>query len=211
MVTRQEISDMAKKKTLNREEMFKLIEWLEREQTQEELREYRNPNGKLNYFGTQKVLNDFCNKWKINEFDSYAYVLKLESGMFYIGETVRFFNRMRQHFSYNYKNHTDICRRFPAERIHEVILLEDADKSARLRYEDALTVEYANKYGKENVRGGHFSNVSVDISYSNRRLESNGFDLANNKIVPTRWYTNKAIRELEKLERIHPFIDGEKI
>ena len=45
--------------------------FLTRKKTQEELREYINPDGKLNYFGTQKVLNDYCNFWKLNEDESY--------------------------------------------------------------------------------------------------------------------------------------------
>ena len=38
-----------------------ILAFLTRKRTQEELREYVNPDGKLNYFGTQKILNDYCN------------------------------------------------------------------------------------------------------------------------------------------------------
>lgn len=43
-----------------------ILAFLTRKRTQEELREYVNPDGKLNYFGTQKILNDYCNRWKLN-------------------------------------------------------------------------------------------------------------------------------------------------
>lgn len=80
--------------------------FLTRKKTQEELREYINPDGKLNYFGTQKVLNDYCNFWKLNEDESYLYVLILESSFIYIGETSCIFKRFRSHFSL--KLHTNM-------------------------------------------------------------------------------------------------------
>lgn len=53
-----------------------ILAFLTRKRTQEELREYVNPDGKLNYFGTQKILNDYCNRWKLNECESYLYVCR---------------------------------------------------------------------------------------------------------------------------------------
>lgn len=67
-----------------------ILAFLTRKRTQEELREYVNPDGKLNYFGTQKILNDYCNRWKLNECESYLYVLLLEEKM-YILEKLKLF------------------------------------------------------------------------------------------------------------------------
>lgn len=84
-----------------------ILAFLTRKRTQEELREYVNPDGKLNYFGTQKILNDYCNRWKLNECESYLYVLLLEEKNVYIGETEAIFKRFRRHFSLNSNNYAE--------------------------------------------------------------------------------------------------------
>lgn len=181
-----------------------------KEKTQEELREYINPYGKLNYFGTQKVLNDYCNKWNILEEESYLYVLILESNIFYIGETVQFFKRMCKHFSLNDKNYVDIELKYPAKSVYEVIPLKDADKRKRLLYEDALTMEYVNKYGIYNVRGGRFSNPDINIAFDMENFKNQGFQIRNGKIYTSRQNVKTAIRNLKTMEKIHPVLSNEE-
>lgn len=131
-----------------------------------------NPEGKLMWFGTQKVLNDFCDHYKLEDGFPYLYVLKLECGMFYIGSTYSIFQRMKQHFSWNYRNYVAIAQRFPVEYILEIIPLRD---ERILLYEDALTVEYISKYGVSSVRGGHFTNPDINKAYGEVNLQRFGF------------------------------------
>lgn len=168
-----------------------------------------NPEGKLMWFGTQKVLNDFCDHYKLEDGFPYLYVLKLECGMFYIGSTYSIFQRMKQHFSWNYRNYVAIAQRFPVEYILEIIPLRD---ERILLYEDALTVEYISKYGVSSVRGGHFTNPDINKAYGEVNLQRFGFICVNNKLFTNRRAINTALYKLKKMHRIHPvkaFIDGD--
>lgn len=163
-----------------------ILAFLTRKRTQEELREYVNPDGKLNYFGTQKILNDYCNRWKLNECESYLYVLLLEEKNVYIGETEAIFKRFRRHFSLNSNNYAEFEKIYPAKSVYEVVPLGNANKHTRLLYENALTVLFANKLSMLQVRGGHFSNPNINIAYDTENLRIHGYSIFNEKIRPIR-------------------------
>ena len=152
-------------------DVSKFIAELFREKTQEELREYVNPDGKLIYFGKQECLNSYCNKYNLNEGESFIYVLNLQGDMFYIGETTGIFNRFRRHFSFNPANYVGIEKSHPPISVCEIYGIGDADKHIRLLCEDALTMLYAKQYGKDRVRGGHFCNPDVSIAYSAEKMQ----------------------------------------
>lgn len=189
---------------MTHEEMFA---FLTRKKTQEELREYINPDGKLNYFGTQKMLNDYCNKWNLNENESYLYVLLLKENNVYIGETEAIFKRFRSHFSLNSNNYAKFEKIYPAKNVYEIIPLGNADKHVRLLYENALTVLFANGLSMQKVRGGHFSNPNINIAYDIENLRLHGYSIFNGKIRPIRKSTYEAFQEIQKIYRIHPNLD----
>lgn len=184
-----------------------ILAFLTRKRTQEELREYVNPDGKLNYFGTQKILNDYCNRWKLNECESYLYVLLLEEKNVYIGETEAIFKRFRRHFSLNSNNYAEFEKIYPAKSVYEVVPLGNANKHTRLLYENALTVLFANKLSMLQVRGGHFSNPNINIAYDTENLRIHGYSIFNEKIRPIRENTYEAFQKIQKMYRIYPNLD----
>ena len=187
------------------EEMLKFFEYLEN-RTPEEYREC-NPYGKLRYFGTQKVLYDYCDKYHLVEGNSYLYVLKCACELYYIGETYCIFKRFRQHFAVSGKGRVSTTSVYDPQSVYEIIPLENADKSKRLLFEDALTVEYANKYTIYQVRGGHFANYDIQRAYSLENLQNHLLYEKHGKLGFIRSYYNKilsAYYQLQKLPRIHP-------
>ena len=139
--------------------------------TPEERRDCR-PQSKLRYWGTQKSLYDYCDKYHLVEGKSYLYVLKCAEDLYYIGETNGIFQRFREHFAPSGKSAVSATVVYEPQSVYEIIPLGEMGKSQRLLYEDALTVEYANKYTIYQVRGGHFSHHDIQKAYSAKKLQS---------------------------------------
>lgn len=152
-------------------------------------------------------MNDYCNRWKLNECESYLYVLLLEEKNVYIGETEAIFKRFRRHFSLNSNNYAEFEKIYPAKSVYEVVPLGNANKHTRLLYENALTVLFANKLSMLQVRGGHFSNPNINIAYDTENLRIHGYSIFNEKIRPIRENTYEAFQKIQKMYRIYPNLD----
>lgn len=87
-----------------------------------------------------------------------VYVLKLESGKYYIGKTNDLEKRYQQHAS---KNGSVWTKKYPPERILEVF--EKAD----IFEENKQTIKYMSMYGIDNVRGGAFCTIDLEESDKN--------------------------------------------
>lgn len=187
------------------EEMLQLLEKMQNK-SPEELRECI-PQSKLRYWGTQKSLYDYCDKYRLFEGESYLYVLKCAEDLYYIGETNRIFQRFREHFAPSGKSAVSATAVYEPQSVYEIILLGEMDKSQRLVYEDALTVEYANKYTIYQVRGGHFSHYDIQKAYSAKKLQSHWLYEEHGRLRFMNPYYNRilsAINQLQKFPRIHP-------
>src|SRR3989338_6924367 len=83
---------------------------------------------------------------------SYIYVLECERNKWYVGKSSDPENRIRQHFR-NYG--PQWTKRYPPIRVQEVIFSEDPHK------EENLTLDYMEKFGPDNVRGGIYSAMEL--------------------------------------------------
>lgn len=100
----------------------------------------------------------------------YIYVIKLEKGKYYIGKTSNPSFRLQSHFDSNGSYWT---KKYKPLKVIEIISnCDDYD-------EDKITIQYMDRYGINNVRGGSFVSVKLDESTINTlKKMSNG---TNNK------------------------------
>jgi hypothetical protein len=85
----------------------------------------------------------------------YIYAIKLEKGKYYIGKTTNPQFQIQSHFNSNGSYWTKKYR--PLKVIEIRPNCADYD-------EDKITIQYMNKYGINNVRGGSFVSVKLDKS-----------------------------------------------
>ena len=90
--------------------------------------------------------------------------MKLEKGKYYIGKTRNPRFRIENHFQYNGSQWTKIYR-----PIKVVELIPNCDNYD----EDKITLQYMNRYGINNVRGGSFVSVRLDKSTLHTLLQMN--------------------------------------
>lgn len=85
----------------------------------------------------------------------YIYAIKLEKGKYYIGKTNNPQFRLQSHFDLNGSYWT---KKYKPLKVIEIIPnCDDYD-------EDKITIQYMDKYGINNVRGGSFVSVELDKS-----------------------------------------------
>ena len=85
----------------------------------------------------------------------YIYVLRLRQGKYYVGKTTSPISRISNHFDTGGSQWTRKYK--PVEIIKVDSDCDDAD-------EDKYTLQYMNKYGINNVRGGTFSTIDLDTT-----------------------------------------------
>ena len=85
----------------------------------------------------------------------YIYWIKLEQGKYYIGKTRNPKFRLQSHFDSNGSSWTKIYK--PLKVLELKSNCDDYD-------EDKITMQYMDKYGINNVRGGSFVSVKLDKS-----------------------------------------------
>lgn len=91
------------------------------------------------------------------------YVLKLESGKFYVGKTSNVQKRFREHLT-GYKS-SSWTRKYKPIDIEKVY--HDAD----LLDEDKITVQYMMDHGVENVRGGPYVCIKLPVETKKHILQ----------------------------------------
>ena len=85
------------------------------------------------------------------------YVLKLEENKWYVGKTYKKVKeRFQEHLDGNGSSWT---KKYKPITIHYIENTCGPDKGAEYWQENALTLEYMENYGIENVRGGSYTNV----------------------------------------------------
>jgi hypothetical protein len=88
----------------------------------------------------------------------FIYVLLLEKGKYYVGKTNNPNFRLNSHFNFNGSAFT---KKYKPLKILEIKPnCDDYD-------EDKITLQYMNKYGINNVRGGSFCSIKLDKSAIN--------------------------------------------
>lgn len=85
----------------------------------------------------------------------YIYVLKLEKGKYYIGKTLNPKSRLESHFKSKGCTWTKIYK--PVQVLELIPDCDDYD-------EDKYTRIYMDKYGIDNVRGGSYTTVKLDVA-----------------------------------------------
>ena len=85
----------------------------------------------------------------------FIYIIQLEQGKYYIGKTNNPQFRLESHFNSNGSEWTKIYK--PLRVIEVKPNCDDYD-------EDKITIQYMDKYGINNVRGGSFVSVKLDKS-----------------------------------------------
>ncbi|KKL44534.1 hypothetical protein LCGC14_2364720 [marine sediment metagenome] len=85
----------------------------------------------------------------------YIHVLRLRQGKYYVGKTTSPISRISNHFDTGGSQWTRKYK--PVEIIKVDSDCDDAD-------EDKYTLQYMNKYGINNVRGGTFSTIDLDTT-----------------------------------------------
>lgn len=92
-------------------------------------------------------------KCKLRYIMCEIYVLKLESGKFYVGKTSNVAKRFREHLT-GYKSSS-------WTRKYKPILIEKVYHDAHPLDEDKVTVQYMMNHGVENVRGGPYVSIKL--------------------------------------------------
>lgn len=100
----------------------------------------------------------------------FIYIIKLEKGKYYIGKTNNPQFRLEQHFNSVGSEWTKLYK--PIKVIELKPNCEDYD-------EDKITIQYMDKYGINNVRGGSF--VSIKLDKSSKDIINKMINGANNK------------------------------
>lgn len=86
------------------------------------------------------------------------YVLELQNNKYYVGKSNNVYYRIEQHFNGNGSVWT---RKFQPLKTIEII--KDCDDYD----EDKYTIKYMNKFGIDNVRGGAFVKIELDLDEIN--------------------------------------------
>ena len=85
----------------------------------------------------------------------YLYVLKLEKGKWYVGKTIDIMKRYQQHVDGKGSAWTS---KYPP------VSLVESKPIGSLHDENNSTKDYMKKYGVENVRGGSYTQITLDDS-----------------------------------------------
>lgn len=82
------------------------------------------------------------------------YILKLQDDKYYIGITLNLNQRLSQHFS---GEGSQFTKKYKPLEVLKVIYNDDINED----YENKLTLEYMQKYGWENCRGGYYTRLVI--------------------------------------------------
>lgn len=99
----------------------------------------------------------------------YIYVIKLEQNKYYIGKTDNPNFRLQNHFDSKGSKWTTI---------YKPLKIIELKQNCDIYDEDKITIQYMNKYGINNVRGGSF--VSVKLKNTTMNILKKMIDGANN-------------------------------
>jgi predicted GIY-YIG superfamily endonuclease len=110
----------------------------------------------------------------------YLYVLLLEDDHYYIGQTNDLTRRFRQHCEQKGEGSVWTFYYKPI-RIVEYWDLGEYTQEGAMQFETQLTIEYMNKFGIDNVRGGEYIFSDADHHYG---LVSTKNYLVEGKIIP---------------------------
>jgi len=153
----------------------------------------------INFFGTVNGLHQFCSKHNLLEKNHYViYVLALEDGKYYVGQTCNFPRRMKEHFLA--KKTTAITKIYKPVAIHEIIDITSISKEASTVYETAKTIACMNQLGISNVRGGDF--IYADNDETKRLLKTHGYLTKQDRCFPFNNKADKYLNALKDLETL---------
>lgn len=108
--------------------------------------------------------------WKLERCVRYLYVLELANGKFYVGQSKDPDRRIRKHFNGSGSEWTR--QHMPVKELMRKCL-KDVDYRAGELAENEVVLQLMRQHGYENVRGGFFSNTSVE--HVEKGLISHGY------------------------------------
>jgi hypothetical protein len=108
--------------------------------------------------------------WKLERCVRYLYVLSLANGKFYVGQAKDPDRRIRKHF-----NGSGLAWTRQHPPVKELLrkCLEDVDYRAGELAENEVVLQLMRQHGYENVRGGFFTNTSLE--HVEKGLISHGY------------------------------------
>jgi len=107
----------------------------------------------------------------IRENEIIIYILKLEDGKYYVGQTNKLEQREKEHFSGKGANFT---RKFKPHKLIRTFKTGTHNNKKALLYETFITLLVMNHYGWQNVKGGKLLNLNqrkIDSSSMGGRIK----------------------------------------
>lgn len=156
---------------------------------------YKNGTGE-DFMQKRKRIAEFCIQNHILKGQHFLYVLELEDGCYYVGQTFDLLKRMSDHFLSN--SAADWTSVHTPVRIFEVRDMGDMSHSACTVYETARTISCMGKYGRSKVRGGDL--CSLDDSKIESLLSSYGFYVREEEVYKTDNTSEKYVNALNGLK-----------
>lgn len=125
------------------------------------------------------------------------YVLRLENGCYYVGQSINVERRLEEHRQGKGANFTKLN---PVLSLIEVLKTETKRMIVGEVYEDFFVMKYIEKYGAEKVKGGTFLGSS--------RKRQSKFEFYRNWFLEAQECKNPRRAFLEKVSRIRTSIDN---
>ena len=94
-------------------------------------------------------------KDRVSHTNWYVYVLALESDKFYVGIAIDPNKRFEEH-KLQGKGSASFCKKYKPKAIIEILDTGTNIMNEACKFEDKITIQYMDKHGSANVRGGRF-------------------------------------------------------
>ena len=100
---------------------------------------------------------------------TFIYILELENNKYYVGRTDNIDNRLKNHFNANGSHWT---------KLHKPINVKHVYDNCDVFDEDKYTIKFMAQHGINNVRGGSFSQITLNPEHVNliEKMINNAFD-----------------------------------
>lgn len=161
------------------------------------------------FFDNKEAISDFCKIFGIEEKDHrYIYVLGLQDGCFYVGQTGHFKSRMKRHFV-SYKSGSIWTKLHVPETIIEITDMGSMEEADCALYESAKTIEYMERFGISKVRGGDFcTEEDTEIA---RLLYTHGYIVKRGRPLPDAIWAERYCDAIDELKHRKMVFQAEQI
>lgn len=103
-------------------------------------------------------------EWMDEESEKFIYVLKLEDGKYYIGQSTDPDKRIKKQFDRKGSAWTKLYKPIEILSLESIGIMNYKEAE---EYENKVVLNYMKEYGWENVRGGYFTYCNNDVVLKN--------------------------------------------